>query len=55
MSTISDSHRFFQYEISPLFFDPFSKKLMVGAEDMELWFQICMYIKPSLMYRLSDH
>ena len=25
ISTIFDSHRFFQYEISPLFFDPFPK------------------------------
>ena len=37
-------------EISPLFL-PFSKTLMVGAEDMQLWFRIRLYIKPSLMYR----
>ena len=37
--------------------DCFKKKLMIGAEDiiMQLWFRICIYIKPSLMYRLSDH
>ena len=35
MSTISDSHRFFSVK-SHHFFRPFSKKLMVGAEDMQL-------------------
>ena len=36
LGAYSDSHRFFQYEISPIFFRPFSKKLMVGAGDMQL-------------------
>ena len=28
---------------------------MVGVKDMQLWFRISVYIKPSLMYRLSDY
>ena len=34
---------------------PFFKKLIVGAEDIQLWFRICAYVKPSLMHRLSNH
>ena len=55
LGIFSDSLRFFQYEISPLIFRPFSKKLMVGVEDVQLWFWICLYIKQKLMNRLSDH
>ena len=48
-----------QNKVSPKshhFFRPFSKKLMVGAEDMKLWFRIHVYKKkPSPMYHLSDH
>ena len=46
---------FFSVRNLTTFFRPFSKKLMVGAEDMQLWFRILVYIKPSLMHRLSDH
>ena len=52
--TYSDSRRFFQYEIKSLF-SPLLKMSMIGAEDMQLLFRICVFIKPSVMYRLSDH
>ena len=51
----SDSLRFFQYQISPFFFSTLFKKLMVNAEDMQLLLGIRVHIKPSLMFRLSDH
>ena len=39
----SDSGCFFIMEYQH-FFRPFSKKLMVEAQDMQLWFQISVYI-----------
>ena len=28
---------------------------MVSTEDMQLWYRICVHIKPSAVYRLLDH
>ena len=44
LGAYSDSRRFFQYEISSLFFQPLTKKLKVGAEDIQMLFQIRVYI-----------
>ena len=34
-------------------FTSFSIKSKVGTEDMQLWFQIRVYIKPELMYHFE--
>ena len=55
LGAYSGSLRFFQYEISPLFFDPFPKSWWSAPKICNCDFDILVYIKPSLMHRMSDH
>ena len=50
----SDRRRFFSMKSQHLLYRC-QKKLMVGAEYMELWFRIRVCIKLLIIYRLSYH